>query len=112
MLAEALADAPPAPFVAAAVEGRDERRDAVRTLRVSAQAPDGSALPDARVRLRPPLRDVGPLSMGGRTHRDFDLPTQGLRPNLPGGVLRFVVEIAWGGGGDGERRELPLAMHL
>lgn len=112
LLERALRDAPPRPFVAAAVEGRDERRAPVRTVRVSAQGPDASPLPGARASFRRPLAHVGPVDFAGRTHFEIDVPTAGLRANAPDRALRFVVEVAWGGGGEDERREVALAMLL
>lgn len=112
LLERALRDAPPRPFVAAAVEGRDERRAAVRTVRLSAQAADASPLPAARAIFRAPLAHVGPIDFAGRTHLEHGVPTAGLSANAPDRALRFVVEIAWGGGGAEERREVALAMLL
>jgi len=35
-----------------------------------------------------------------------------LKPNVGSNLFRFRADISWGNGGPGERREVPLLVHV
>ncbi len=110
---QVLKDTEPMPFVCGAIDG-DEAvdRSVPFTVRLVAHDVDGKALPNVKVTF-PTFPGRPSLSFGKDAVRaEKVMRRDGLRPNVGSNLFRFRADLSWGNGGPGERREVPLLVHV
>ncbi len=110
---QVLKDTEPMPFVCGAIDG-DEAVDRTVpfTVRLVASDAEGKPLPNAKATFTTfpgkPAVTFGP----GAVRKEVVLKRTNLRPNVGSNLFRFRADISWGSGGSGERREVPLLVHV
>jgi pimeloyl-ACP methyl ester carboxylesterase len=109
---QVLIDAGPSPFVCGAVDGDQAiDRSGPFTVRLVASDADGKPLPGAKATF-PTLPGRPAVSFGNSVRKEVVLQRHGLDPNVGSTLFRFRADVKWGSGGPGERREVPLLVHV
>lgn len=109
---QVLLDQDPAPFVCGAVDG-DQVVDTRSpfTVRLVASDGNGEPLPNAKATFRG-IPGTTTVSFGKSVRKEVIRSRDGLRANVGSNLFRFVVDVKWGSGGPGERREVPVLIHV
>lgn len=105
-------DQEPSPFVCGAVDG-DQFVDTRGpfTVRLVASDEKGEPLPNAKASFRG-IPGMPTVNFGKSVRKEVVRNRTGLKPNIGSNLFRFVVEVRWGQGGPGERRDLPMLIHV
>ncbi|HEX5759246.1 MAG TPA: hypothetical protein VF121_08630 [Thermoanaerobaculia bacterium] len=109
---QVLKDTEPMPFVCGAIDG-DEAvdRSVPFTVRLVASDADGRPLPGARADFS--TLPGKPVSFGpSSVRKEVVMKRSGLKANVGSNLFRFRADISWGSRGPGERREVPLLVHV
>jgi hypothetical protein len=106
---QVLKDTERMPFVCGAIDG-DEAVDRSVPFTVRLVASDANGDPLSNVKVKFPTFPGKPTATFGKgsTRKEVKLDREGLSPNVGSSFFRFRADISWGGGGSGERREVPL----
>jgi len=98
LLNEVLGDATRRPVIAVATDN-DNTLDmnADVTFRITAQAADGSPLPNLVATAKIPPKQIRMPFNGGKRQR-LVLKRNDIKPNATGGLFRFLIDFVWDGG--------------
>ncbi|HEX9941341.1 MAG TPA: hypothetical protein VGG03_04940 [Thermoanaerobaculia bacterium] len=110
---QVLKDTEPMPFVCGAIDG-DEAvdRSVPFTVRLVASDADGKALPDVKATFTTFPGKPTVTFAKDTVRKEHVLKRTNLKPNIGSNLFRFRADISWGQGGPGERREVPLLVHV
>jgi hypothetical protein len=112
LLGTLLAGKPRQPYVYAAVDGDDAANPAAQVkIRMVAQDAGGMALPGARAVAFPGTPQELHSSFNGEARLLMKVPRASLAQEVPGGFLRFELEIHWQEGGADRSTRQALLVH-